>query len=75
MLLPQILLKFNTGYYEEGFIITQREKIIKRYLKTDFLFDLICICITFVSDEYDFFRLIMLGKINHLFELINILNE
>lgn len=36
----EILLKFNTGYYEEGQIVMDRNKIIRTYLKTTFWIDL-----------------------------------
>ena len=36
----EILLKFNTGYYEEGQIVMDRNKIIRTYFKTTFWIDL-----------------------------------
>lgn len=36
----ELLLNFFTAYYEKGVLITDRKKIVKRYLKTWFMVDL-----------------------------------
>ena len=38
-----IIVIFNTGYYDFGAIVTDKVLIAKRYLKLKFVFDLICL--------------------------------
>lgn len=35
------MINLNTGYYKKGHLIMRRSKIIRRYLKTWFVLDLI----------------------------------
>ena len=50
MLIPEILLvidtllKFITGYYENGLVITSKSHIISHYLKKGLIFDLLSYC-------------------------------
>ena len=50
VLIPEILLvldtflKFITGYYENGLVITSKTKIIEHYLKKGLIFDLLSYC-------------------------------
>jgi hypothetical protein len=39
ILFLDILLKFNMGYYEEGSIVTDRNKIVKNYFSQHFWID------------------------------------
>lgn len=41
LLLSDIILKFFTGYYENGVSVLQKDKIIKNYFHNHFFFDLI----------------------------------
>ena len=41
--LIDIILKFNTGFYEYGYIILQRNLIIKKYFHTDFFLNFLAI--------------------------------
>ena len=36
----EIIINFNTDYYDEGCPIQERKKIIKNYFKTNFILDL-----------------------------------
>ena len=44
LLIIDTLLKFMTGYYENGLVITDKRHIIKHYLKSGFMFDLLSYC-------------------------------
>lgn len=44
MLIFDTLLKFITGYYENGIVITDKKEIIHHYLKKGLLFDIISYC-------------------------------
>jgi hypothetical protein len=39
--LIDVLLNFNTGYWDKGILIMKRANITKHYLKTWFIFDII----------------------------------
>ena len=43
-LIIDTLLKFITGFYENGLVITQKHHIIKHYLKNGIIFDLLSYC-------------------------------
>lgn len=36
-----IIVTFNTGFYKKGYLVMKRKEIIKNYLKTWFLIDLV----------------------------------
>lgn len=36
-----ILITFNTGFYKKGYLVMKRKEIIKNYLKTWFILDLL----------------------------------
>ena len=38
-----MLINFNTGYFQKGFIVNERKKIISHYFQTDFLVDIITV--------------------------------
>lgn len=40
ILIAEICISFNKGYYDEGMIITNRKLIIKQYIKNQFLLDI-----------------------------------
>ena len=48
-LIIDTLLKFNTGYYENGLVITHRKHIIKHYLKNGIIFDMLSYCPIFIQ--------------------------
>lgn len=37
----EVLINFNTGYYEKGVIITDKKKIIRNYVYTNLIPDLL----------------------------------
>ena len=43
--LIDIVVIFNTGYYDFGAIVTDKSLIAKRYLKFKFWFDFICLAL------------------------------
>lgn len=36
-----IVVTFNTGFYKKGYLVMKRKEIIKNYLKTWFILDLL----------------------------------
>lgn len=46
-----IILTFNKGYYDEGMVISNRKKILKRYIKLYFLLDLFNLICCIFSDD------------------------
>ena len=60
-LIFDILLNFNTAYYEEGILVLDRKKISNNYLKTSFWIDLISTFSLFFSGAFQ------LGLIDLLF--------
>lgn len=38
--LTDTLMRFNLGYFDNGFLVMQRKKIVKNYLKNDFGFNI-----------------------------------
>jgi hypothetical protein len=36
-----IIVTFNTGFYKKGYLVMKRKEIVKNYLKTWFLIDLV----------------------------------
>ncbi len=52
-----MLVKFKTGFFEDGKCVLIPHVIIKRYLKNDFFIDFICLfglilCLLFKNDNY-----------------------
>ena len=50
-LAADIALTFNKGYYDEGMVISNRKKILKRYIKLYFLLDLFNLFCCIFSDD------------------------
>ena len=50
-LFVDILINFNTGYYQKGILILERHRIVKHYLKFHFWIDLITTLSLLLSEE------------------------
>ena len=68
------ILKFNISYFDHGNVVKERSKIIKNYLKSDFLFDVFSL-IGIFSDGSPFLKLLVLLKIISFSEYINVLRH
>lgn len=57
----------------KGYLITNRRKIIKRYLKKDFIFDVLIIGPYFISKIFNIFYLdiILLMRTNKIYKMSN----
>ncbi|CAD8060849.1 unnamed protein product [Paramecium primaurelia] len=53
----EIIIKFNTCIYSKGVLIKNRKRLIKRYLKREFLIDMLLIIPFFIGRQLDFFYL------------------
>ncbi|CAK73187.1 unnamed protein product (macronuclear) [Paramecium tetraurelia] len=56
-LIFEIIIKFNTCIYSKGVLIKNRKRLIKRYLKREFLIDMLLIIPFFIGRQLDFFYL------------------
>ena len=52
IMITDTMLKFITGYYENGVIILSKEKIIKKYLKKGLIFDILSYCPILIQGFY-----------------------
>ena len=52
IMITDTLLKFITGYYEQGIIIMSKEKIIKKYLKKGLIYDILSYCPILIQAFY-----------------------
>lgn len=66
-----IFICFNTTYYEEGGVILDRKKIIKNYIKYNFILESFTALIFFINHEYhiEYLDLIFLLRINQMLEI------
>ena len=66
VLIPlDMLLKVNSGFFEEGSIIIDRKRIWKKYLRTDLPYDLLCFTSLIALLHFKFFNL-MNGNVNFI---------
>ena len=72
-----ILINFNTGYYEEGVIMLERNKIFQEYIRKNFWLDLLtAMIIPFQAQmEYKLFMFIFLFRIFQVVEIIDDIEE
>ncbi len=70
MMIFDILINLNTGYYDKGIPITKKSKIIINYLKNNIITDIVCVVplITY------FFKYESIYKYSNQDENIKILN-
>ena len=47
-----IIFSLNKGFYKEGLIVENRKRILKKYLKSKFFFDIIAIIALFYEDTF-----------------------
>ena len=52
IMITDTCLKFITGYYENGIIITDKEKIVHKYLKKGLIFDILSYCPILIQGFY-----------------------
>ncbi|KAL4466351.1 hypothetical protein ABPG72_001029 [Tetrahymena utriculariae] len=73
----EILLKFNTGYYQEGQIVMNRKQIIKYYLKWKFWVDLSATSSILANQQVDsmWLDLIQFLHIQQMTNLIDFLDD
>ncbi|CAD8096172.1 unnamed protein product [Paramecium sonneborni] len=71
--LLEILIKFNTCIYSKGVLIKNRKRLIKRYLKQEFLIDLVLIIPFFIGRQFDFIYLdlVIILKVFQISKLTN----
>ncbi|EAS03000.2 cation channel family protein (macronuclear) [Tetrahymena thermophila SB210] len=71
--LADIILNFNTAYFSKGQIIYNRVKIIKNYLKTKFLGDLLVVVPFIISLRLNLILLnsVLILRTNKMFKLAN----
>ena len=46
------IISQNRGFYKEGLIVEDRKKILKKYFKSKFLYDLIAFAALFAADSF-----------------------
>ncbi|KAL4491788.1 hypothetical protein ABPG72_006043 [Tetrahymena utriculariae] len=71
--LADIILNFNTAYFSKGQIIYSRSKIIKNYLKTKFIGDLLVVVPFIISLRLNLILLnsVLILRTNKMFKLAN----
>ncbi|KAL4444512.1 hypothetical protein ABPG74_016805 [Tetrahymena malaccensis] len=71
--LADIILNFNTAYFSKGQIIYNRSKIIKNYLKTKFIGDLLIVVPFIISLRLNLILLnsVLILRTNKMFKLAN----
>ncbi|CAD8191328.1 unnamed protein product [Paramecium pentaurelia] len=71
--LLEIIIKFNTCIYSKGVLIKNRKRLIKRYLKREFLIDLVLIIPFFIGRQFDFIYLdlVIILKVFQISKLTN----
>ena len=72
-----IVMTFNTAYFNKGQVITNRKKIVLHYLKRDFPMDLLSLLYLLIFFSYDIFQdyhFNLVKKVLGLFYLIRITN-
>ncbi|CAD8122991.1 unnamed protein product [Paramecium sonneborni] len=55
--LLEIIIKFNTCIYSRGVLIKNRKRLIKRYIRREFLIDMVLIIPFFIGRQLDFIYL------------------
>ncbi len=89
LLASDILLKMNTAYYEAGRLINRRNEILKNYVKTDFIRDILVFISIFVSNYvpshykenvamnnfFKYFQILIFLKIFEVLKLVHLLEE
>ncbi|CAK70404.1 unnamed protein product (macronuclear) [Paramecium tetraurelia] len=71
--LLEIIIKFNTCIYSKGVLIKNRKRLIKRYLKREFLIDMVLIIPFFIGRQFDFIYLdlVIILKVFQISKLTN----
>ncbi|CAK89471.1 unnamed protein product (macronuclear) [Paramecium tetraurelia] len=71
--LLEIIIKFNTCIYSKGVLIKNRKRLIKRYLKREFLIDLVLIIPFFIGRQFSFIYLdlVIILKVFQISKLTN----
>jgi hypothetical protein len=73
-----IVLDFNTGFYEEGVLITDRQQISINYFKNDFLINLISTAGLFTQilfEDLTYLNFVFLLRLKQMTNLIAIIEE
>ncbi|CAD8181119.1 unnamed protein product [Paramecium pentaurelia] len=71
--LLEIIIKFNTCIYSKGVLIKNRKRLIKRYLKREFVIDMVLIIPFFIGRQFDFIYLdlVIILKVFQISKLTN----